>query len=42
MFDQRTQRLVSHDGVLIIDTPPRGSVAEFAGVKAIYAETGWW
>jgi hypothetical protein len=42
IFDQRTQRLVSRDGVLIIDTPPRGSVAEFAGAKAIYAETGWW
>lgn len=42
IFDQRTQRLVSPDGVLIIDTPPRGSVARFAGIKAIYAETGWW
>jgi hypothetical protein len=42
IFDQRTQRLVSSDGVLIIDTPPLGRVAEFAGVKAIYAETGWW
>jgi hypothetical protein len=42
LFDQRTQRLVRPDGVLIIDTPQRGSVAEFAGVKAIYAETGWW
>ena len=42
IFDQRTQRLVSPDGVLIIDTPPLGRVAEFAGLKAIYAETGWW
>ena len=42
LFDARTQRLVQPDGVLIIDTPSRGSVADFAGVKAIYAETGWW
>jgi hypothetical protein len=42
LFDERTQRLIRSDGVLIIDTPRRGSVAEFAGVKAIYAETGWW
>ena len=42
LFDERTQHLVRRDGVLIIDTPSRGAVAEFAGVKAIYAETGWW
>ena len=42
LFDSRNERLVRPDGVLILDTPPRGSVAEFAGVKAIYAETGWW
>jgi hypothetical protein len=42
LFDQRTRRLVRPDGVLIMDEPRRGSVANFAGVKAIYAGTGWW
>jgi hypothetical protein len=42
LFDQRTGRLVRPDGVLIMDEPRRGSVANFAGVKAIYAGTGWW
>jgi hypothetical protein len=42
LFDQRTQRLVRPDGVLIMTDPERGSVADFAGVKAIYAGTGWW
>jgi hypothetical protein len=42
IFDARTQRLVSKTGVLVMDTPGRGSVAQFAGIKAIYAGTGWW
>ena len=42
IFDDRTQRLLKPEGVLIIDTPSRGYVAEFAGTKAIYAGTGWW
>ena len=42
LFDQRTQRLVRPDGVLIMTDPQRGSVADFAGVRAIYAGTGWW
>jgi len=42
LFDGRTQRLLRSDGVLIMDEPQRGSVANFAGTKAIYAETGWW
>ena len=42
LFDQRTQRLVRPDGVLIMTGPQRGSVADFAGVRAIYAGTGWW
>jgi len=25
-----------------MDEPQRGSVANFAGTKAIYAGTGWW
>jgi hypothetical protein len=42
LFDQQTQRLVRPDGVLIMTDPQRGSVADFAGVKAIYAGAGWW
>jgi hypothetical protein len=42
LFDGRTQHLLTSDGVLIMEEPRRGSVAEFAGVKAIYAGTGWW
>jgi len=42
LFDQRTQRLVRSDGVLVMDSPRRGSVGNFAGVTAIYAGTGWW
>jgi hypothetical protein len=42
LFDSRTGRLVSSDGVLVIDTPQRGSIARFAGISAIYAGTGWW
>ena len=36
------ERRVRSDGVLIMDEPQRGSVANFAGTKAIYAGTGWW
>jgi hypothetical protein len=42
LFDERTEHLLRSDGVLIMEEPRRGSVAEFAGVKAIYAGTGWW
>jgi hypothetical protein len=42
LFDGRTQRLLRSDGVLIMDEPQKGSVANFAGTKAIYAGTGWW
>ena len=42
LFDSRTSRLVSPEGVLVIDTPPRGAVANFGGVQAVYAGTGWW
>jgi hypothetical protein len=42
LFNQRTGRLAMPDGVLIMDNPRRGSVSDFAGVKAIYAGTGWW
>jgi hypothetical protein len=42
LFDSRTGRLVSPEGVLVIDTPPRGTIANFGGVHAVYAGTGWW
>jgi hypothetical protein len=42
LFNARTGGLVRSDGVLIMDEPRRGSVADFAGVKAIYAGVGWW
>ena len=42
IFDARTRQLVTPDGVLTMDPPRNGSVAKFAGVKAIYAGTGWW
>jgi hypothetical protein len=42
LFDHQTKRLVRSDGVLTMENPHGGSVAEFAGLKAIYAGTGWW
>ncbi|HYZ73645.1 MAG TPA: hypothetical protein VE641_11245 [Chthoniobacterales bacterium] len=42
IFDARTRQLVGPDGVLTLDPPRNGSVAEFAGVNAIYAGTGRW
>ena len=42
IYDARTERLVKPIGVLVIDTPNPGKVAEFAGVSAIYGGTGWW
>jgi hypothetical protein len=42
LFNARTGGLVRREGVLIMDEPQRGSVADFAGVRAIYAGTGWW
>jgi hypothetical protein len=42
IFNARTGRLLRPIGVLAADTPSRGAVGEFAGVKAIYAGTGWW
>jgi len=40
LFDSRTGHLVSPEGVLVIDTPSRGAVANFGGVQAVYAGTG--
>jgi hypothetical protein len=42
LFNQQTGHLLRSEGVLTMDEPRRGSVANFAGVRAIYAGTGWW
>jgi hypothetical protein len=42
LFNHRTERLASPDGVLVIDTPSRGTIGRFGGFQAIYAGTGWW
>jgi hypothetical protein len=42
IFNGHTGRLLKPIGVLVADTPLRGTVGEFAGVKAIYGGTGWW
>ena len=42
LFNAQTGGLVRPEGVLIMDEPQRGSVADFAGVRAIYAAAGWW
>jgi hypothetical protein len=42
LFDHRTERLASPDGVLVIDTPAKGTIGKFGGFRAIYAGTGWW
>ncbi|HEY6839639.1 MAG TPA: hypothetical protein VI114_00365 [Chthoniobacterales bacterium] len=42
VFDQRTGRLAATDGVLVVGSPLRGRVGQFGGVRAIYADSGWW
>jgi hypothetical protein len=42
ILNSRTGRLLRPIGILAADTPGRGAVGEFAGVKAIYEGTGWW
>jgi hypothetical protein len=42
IFNGHTGQLLKPIGVLVADTPLRGAVGEFAGVKAIYGGTGWW
>jgi hypothetical protein len=41
LFDSRTGQLVSDDGVLVLNTPLRGKIGNFAGVSAIYIGQGW-
>lgn len=42
IFDQRTGHLAAPDGVLVIGSPVRGTIGRFGGVRAIYADGGWW
>ena len=42
VFDQRTGRLAAPDGVLVVGSPVRGIIGQFGGVRAIYADGGWW
>jgi hypothetical protein len=42
LFNSRTGKLLRPIGVLAADTPLRGAIGEFAGVRAIYGGTGWW
>lgn len=42
IFNGHSGRLLKPIGVLVADTPLRGRVGEFAGVKAIYGGTGLW
>jgi hypothetical protein len=41
VFDSRTRQLVGDDGVLVVDTPRRGSVGVFGGNPALYIGEGW-
>jgi hypothetical protein len=42
IFNSRTGELLRPIGVLAADTPLRGAVGQFAGIRAIYGGTGWW
>jgi hypothetical protein len=42
IFDQRTGQLAVPDGILIIGSPILGSIGQYGGVQAIYADGGWW
>jgi hypothetical protein len=42
IFDQRTGRLATPDGVLVVGAPVRGVIGQFGGVRAIYTDGGWW
>lgn len=42
IFDQRTGRLAAPDGVLVVGSPVKGVIGQFGGVRAIYADGGWW
>jgi hypothetical protein len=39
VFDSRTMRPASREGVFVVDTPTRGSIGVFGGISAVYAGT---
>ena len=41
IYDSRTQKLVSEDGVLVTDTPSLNTVGLFEGTRAVYVGAGW-
>jgi hypothetical protein len=41
IYDSRTQKLVSEDGVLVTDTPGLNTVGLFEGTRAVYVGAGW-
>jgi hypothetical protein len=41
IYDSRTQKLASEDGVLVTDTPAMNTVGLFEGMRAVYVGTGW-
>lgn len=41
IFKWRSQQLASLDGILVIDTPNRGTIGQFGGFRAVYGGTGW-
>src|SRR6516164_1901910 len=40
LFNHRTERLAAPDGVLVIDTPSRGTIGRFGGVRQSMPELG--
>ena len=42
IFDQRTGQLAAPDGVLVVGNSVKGIIGQFGGVRAIYADGGWW
>jgi hypothetical protein len=41
IYDARTQKLASEDGVLVTDTPGLNTVGLFEGTRAVYVGAGW-
>jgi hypothetical protein len=41
IYDARTQKLASEDGVLVTDTPGLNTVGLFEGTRAVYVGVGW-
>jgi len=41
IYDARTQKLASEEGVLVTDTPGLNTVGLFEGTRAVYVGAGW-